>query len=366
MSKKRILVAVTGMSPQIVTETLYALVTQKKWVPHEIHVLTTLVGGRKIEETLLGEKGYFQQFCREYELQEQPQFTQQSIHIICDNNGQQLSDIRSVQDNDSAADMIVRFIHDLCLEDNHELHVSIAGGRKSMGFYIGYALSLFGRKEDILSHVLVSEPFESSRDFFYPAKESRLITLNNGEQKDMSQAQVILAEIPFVRIRDGKPKLNLDDTWNYRQAVEATQNILLENFNLDIDLETRTIRCGDTQPIQLQAQPFSLYAAFAKLAEQKRKVCKDNADDMNILINEYIDIYGKCRNKTVIELSNLRKNLNNDEMQRILQENSARISRDLRKELGDHHHHYCIKSEGSNHKKSYFLATTLKIRWLPQ
>ena len=37
-----------------------------------------------------------------------------------------------------------------------------------MGFYVGYALSLFGRAQDRLSHVLVPPPYESRKDFFYP------------------------------------------------------------------------------------------------------------------------------------------------------------------------------------------------------
>ena len=48
------------------------------------------------------------------------------------------------------------------------LHVSIAGGRKTMGFYVGYALSLFARDQDRLSHVLVPPSLESRQDFFYP------------------------------------------------------------------------------------------------------------------------------------------------------------------------------------------------------
>ena len=54
MNKKRkILVAVTGMSPQIVTETLYALVVQQQWLPDEVHVLTTGAGAEKIRTALL-------------------------------------------------------------------------------------------------------------------------------------------------------------------------------------------------------------------------------------------------------------------------------------------------------------------------
>ena len=69
-AKKRILVAVTGMSPQIVTETLYALYTQQQWLPQEVHVLTTQTGADNIAASLLGECGFFRRLCDEYELQE--------------------------------------------------------------------------------------------------------------------------------------------------------------------------------------------------------------------------------------------------------------------------------------------------------
>ena len=44
-----------------------------------------------------------------------------------------------------------------------------------MGFYLGYALSLYSRAQDRLSHVLVNSPFESHSEFFYPTPESRVI-----------------------------------------------------------------------------------------------------------------------------------------------------------------------------------------------
>ena len=42
--KRKILIAVTGMSPQILTETVYALHMQQDWLPDEIFVLTTQTG----------------------------------------------------------------------------------------------------------------------------------------------------------------------------------------------------------------------------------------------------------------------------------------------------------------------------------
>ncbi|MBF0804285.1 MULTISPECIES: CRISPR-associated ring nuclease Csm6 [unclassified Neisseria] len=172
-AKKRILVAVTGMSPQIVTETLYALHMQQQWLPQEVHVLTMQTGAANIADSLLGEGGFFRRLCEEYELQDIA-FDKDFIHVIRDGAGQPLADIRSPQENNLAADQIVRFIHDLCTDGQTELHVSIAGGRKSMGFYIGYALSLFGRRQDKLSHVLVEEAFEQRREFFLSAAPKRV------------------------------------------------------------------------------------------------------------------------------------------------------------------------------------------------
>ena len=54
---KRILLSVTGMSPAVVTETLYALVTEKNFIPTEIQVITTEQGKNKLLDALLGIEG---------------------------------------------------------------------------------------------------------------------------------------------------------------------------------------------------------------------------------------------------------------------------------------------------------------------
>jgi len=58
LDKKKILVAVTGMSPQIITETLFALYRQKSWIPNEVWVLTTSIGKRQIVDNLLGKHDF--------------------------------------------------------------------------------------------------------------------------------------------------------------------------------------------------------------------------------------------------------------------------------------------------------------------
>lgn len=63
---RRILVSVTGMTPQVVTETLYALVTQDHAVPTEIHLITTANGrNRALRDLLDSQTGQFHAFCRD-------------------------------------------------------------------------------------------------------------------------------------------------------------------------------------------------------------------------------------------------------------------------------------------------------------
>src|SRR5712691_2229325 len=69
--KKNLLLCVAGGTPQIVTETLYALTVQDRpqgpELIDEIRVITTLEGRKKIRETLLaGTLGMFHRFLRDY------------------------------------------------------------------------------------------------------------------------------------------------------------------------------------------------------------------------------------------------------------------------------------------------------------
>ena len=77
-----------------------------------------------------------------------------------------LPDIRSV-DNAFAANQICEIVRELSLVPHTSLHASAAGGRKTMSIYLTAAMQLFGRARDRLSHVLVSEDFETHQDFFY-------------------------------------------------------------------------------------------------------------------------------------------------------------------------------------------------------
>ena len=152
----RILVAVTGLSPQIVTETLYALAvapvpSEPRFVPTRIRLITTEEGASRAKGSLLNShNGWFYRLQSDYRLPA-IEFGPQHIVVLKDRTGQPLDHIRTRDDNELAADAITEEIREL----DTAVHASIAGGHKTMGFYLGYALSRFGRAQDRLSHVLV-------------------------------------------------------------------------------------------------------------------------------------------------------------------------------------------------------------------
>ena len=210
------------MTPQVVTETLYALMQQGPHaLPHELHLLTTATGADRARLALLSEQlGWFARFLADYRLPAIT-FDARHIHVLQDDAGQPMANIRSAQDNALAADQVAELVRRFTARADVQLHVSLAGGRKTLGYFAGYALSLWGRDGDRLSHVLVSDPYESSWDFFYPTPYERIIKTQNNTLVDCALAEVTLADIPFVRLRHGLPQALLAGRAGFAQAVAA-------------------------------------------------------------------------------------------------------------------------------------------------
>ncbi len=257
------------MSPQILTETLYAITIDKKetpFIPTEIHLISTSEGARRAILQLLNAKDeQFHQLCQDYELTN-IEFSEQNVYAITNKNGNELSDIKTPEDNEAAA-----------------LHVSIAGGRKTMGYYLGYALSLYGRPQDRLSHVLVSENYEGLRDFFYPTRESNLIY--KGENPlDTSKAKIMLAEIPFVRLRAGLPEHLLNGKAGFSETIALARSFDVTP-QLTIDLRNRCFYANSVQ-IKMTSVNFAFYLwMIEKTVKQskplKRPVTKTDYNESN-------------------------------------------------------------------------------------
>ena len=262
---KRILVAVSGLSPQILTETLYGLAVNSgaPFIPTEIHLITTLEGSDRAALNLLHkDSGKFHALCKEYQLPD-IQFTEQNIHVIQDAQGNELDDIRTPEQNAAAADFITNTIKELTSDKNSAVHVSIAGGRKTMGYYLGYALSLFGRTQDRLSHVLVSEGYEGHKDFYYPTLESKVIHTWDNRPLDTSKAEISLAEIPFIRMRQDIPEKLLQGKAGFLETITLARKAELEP-ELIIDIKNKRVSASG----EVFTMPAVLIAFFSWLLKQ--------------------------------------------------------------------------------------------------
>lgn len=261
---RRVLLAVSGLTPQIVTETIYALAAdeQAPFVPTEVHLITSAEGARRAELSLLSDDlGWFHKLRADYHLPGM-RFDRSHIHVMRDTRGQPMNDIRSPSDNQAAADFITAQVRAITADSGCALHASIAGGRKTMGFYLGYALSLYGRPQDRLSHVLVSDPFESSYDFFYPTPYSRVLQTRDGQLADTAMAQVTLADIPFVSLRHGLPAALLSGQASFNDTVAAARAALAP-AQLTIDLARQRILAAGREVVLPPAE-LALLAVFAR------------------------------------------------------------------------------------------------------
>jgi CRISPR-associated protein (TIGR02584 family) len=272
MERHRILLCVCGLSPQIVTETIFALaVAQKKpWVPHKVRVLTTTRGAINAQAMLLAKpSGWFHRLCEDWKLPN-IHFDASCVEVLKDSKGDPLEDILDDNDNNSAADSIAQVVRMLTLDENTEIHASIAGGRKTMGFFLGNAMSLWARPQDRLSHVLVSSPFEGRAEFYYPSPQKRLLPLGQGEKKriDASKAQIWLGNIPFVRLRSILPKHLHSNKESFAQTVQST-NMALGDVQLEINPAKTTIRLNGVE-LALQPLQWSLLVLLAWRLHQKK------------------------------------------------------------------------------------------------
>ncbi len=263
---------VAGATPQIITETIYALAQKEPPVyPNEIYVITTDIGRKKIQETLI-EGGVLEALREEYKM---PPFvlTEESFILACDSDGKVINDIRNESENESIGDLITTFIKQKARDMNRRLHCSLAGGRKTMSFYLGSALQLFGRPWDKLYHVLVTPEFESNPEFFYKPKKNRTIEcrLPDGSIKrfNTKDAEIHLAELPFIRLSS---KVSFQRSTFKELVEEGQQEIDTATMQppLKANLYERTIYIGDTF-VEMVPMQFMIYTA---LLRQKTDHCR--------------------------------------------------------------------------------------------
>jgi CRISPR-associated protein (TIGR02584 family) len=218
-----VLLAVTGMSSAILTETVWGLAQENPPVlPDRIVVLTTTVGKDQIERELFTPTPHFHHQCgwdclRE-KLRERGHNTKgrlrfdpaSDLRILTrwdegSHRNLRLGDIRTADDNEAAADCILEFVRSIVESPDTRLIASIAGGRKTMGTLLYACMTLVGREGDRLTHVLVNEPFDDARlspRFYFPDQPSAELTTPDHKTVLAEDAHIDLADVPFIPLRN--------------------------------------------------------------------------------------------------------------------------------------------------------------------
>ena len=273
--KKNILLLVTGGTPQIITETIWALACDpqhnEQWVPDEVHIISTRYGLNEVKNKLLGKDKILTRMKNEYAQIANLRLEDNFLHCFTDQDGNELEDLRTPEENEFAANLICEKIRHFSSDEKVSLHVSIAGGRKTMGFYAGYALSLYGRAQDRMSHVLVDEKFEKGINFYYPSKNENdfIIDRENKTIGLSKDANVWLAQIPFVRLKEAvKDKHQLKGEDSFSTVVHKIN----ESFNdvkLKILVHSREVLINDKFVIKnLAPREFAMLHWFADLRKK--------------------------------------------------------------------------------------------------
>jgi CRISPR-associated protein (TIGR02584 family) len=210
---KTTLLAVTGLSPAIVTETLFALARENPAIiPDRVVFLTTATGADQIENQLFsklpawGGLTVWEALRRSLKA-EQHQLIAEAPRLICypdEHSGREapLVDIVTPTDNQAAAETIFGAVWDIVRDPDHRLIASIAGGRKTMGALLHAAVSLIGRETDRITHILVDSPYDTLTGFFFPPQPDQALLDRNGRAHEARDARLHLTDIPFVPLRN--------------------------------------------------------------------------------------------------------------------------------------------------------------------
>ena len=174
-----VLVAVAGMSPQVITETVWLLAHEPvPRLPAEVHVLTTVPGKVALDGGLFDRdtpgqppfpyKGSHWEALADHL---QAQLPEPVVHLVADGHGQPLRDITTKADTTHAATHTFDLVRRLT-EQPLPVVALIAGGRKTMSGDLQTAFSVYARPYDRAVHVLVRPDTYVSGAFFFPTAEA--------------------------------------------------------------------------------------------------------------------------------------------------------------------------------------------------
>ncbi len=238
--KQRLLLALCGLNPQIITEGLYCLTVKQKINFDKIIIFTTDECKENIASNL---KRELKRMSKKFKFKP-PIFNEECIYSVDE-------EISADGKENKFAELVFKTIWELTSNDRNVLFCLLSGGRKTMSVDLATAMTLLGGEHDKMFHVLVSKEFESKR-LYFPENE-----------KDGQNIKLI--EKPFIKLRNkflqqvGKADIS------FSNLIENIQREIDQSFTLQplvFVVKERKVKIGD-KIIELPPFQFAVYYFFA-------------------------------------------------------------------------------------------------------
>ena len=367
---KNILLISSGLSPQVITETLfYYHNSDNSILIDEIHVITDSTGARLIDNKLFNGPGWYYKYLDDYKIDKKTiKFDKKNIYVLKDNNGKPLKDLLSVNANDAAINQILLIVKNLTDDLNNRIIANVAGGRKTMSVFLGQAMQFYGKEHDILTHVIIDEEYLRLSDFYYPPP-TRLIKKVDNKTVDYSKIKIHLSELPYIRLKPALGTvLNHAKEKDLSQLISIAQKYIYDLAKpVKIELDTNyTLNIND-ETIKLPKKDLAIYSALLDLNKNNYK---EKGKDLgfisiaNILeidfLKTYLNYYKSYYNTRNIYVDKETNRIAN-EKERIgfyteqwIQQTRSKINRKLKENLSPYLYAMCqIISSGKYSDTSY-------------
>ena len=278
MNKRVVLVTSMGMSPSVLTETVWALAHQSpSVVPDEVVVIVAKNAAGKLHKELLeGAHPVWQRLLfalrrDKIDIEGKLAFGVASIHVIPDAHGNEMWDLRSSGENLIAADFMLRQIRQYTETSDTELIVSIAGGRKTMSALLFSCMTLLGRDCDKVVHVLLPSEIEGGSEppFYFPEKGVTYTSIRHGKKIKAAKLCSELFEVPFVRMRGWYQEKFKTNPPTYLSLVKKIQQVsppaaVYQKLEIDFDGSGYLRVLPERIDVRLSAPAFMLITLIAK------------------------------------------------------------------------------------------------------
>jgi len=266
------LLAICGLSPKVITETVYALHQQGRKID-AVEVITTSEGKAACIARLFGSNdGYYCQYLEDYGIDRASiDFSPDNVYAVKDAQGVEIFDIDTERENELFLAACMEKTFELTKEPDAVVYFLISGGTKTMSACLSLAAQCYARPHDRIFHVLVTPEFDACRAFYYPPFTPQKIEVRRRDGKfavmDTRDAEISLVAMPFFSLRH-----ELSDEMLKTPETPASLMMTIvreEKESLEIQLGSGKLIWKGTE-IDLPPRLLALYVFFAR---QKKANC---------------------------------------------------------------------------------------------